>query len=98
MSPSLRGRGLKCAYIGDRADDQTSPSLRGRGLKCQGHPRTSKVFCVALFTRAWIEIRFLLCAVLISHVALFTRAWIEILTIFRFGLPLSGRPLYEGVD
>ena len=33
---------------------------------------------VALFTRAWIEITFLLCIFYRYLVALFTRAWIEI--------------------
>ena len=34
--------------------------------------------CVALFTRAWIEILHLTARVIRQPVALFTRAWIEI--------------------
>ena len=34
--------------------------------------------CVALFTRAWIEIPLYGCDTAIDKVALFTRAWIEI--------------------
>ena len=33
---------------------------------------------VALFTRAWIEIKIGKVSKILSHVALFTRAWIEI--------------------
>ena len=53
---------------------------------------------VALFTRAWIEIRLAHIRNIAICVALFTRAWIEmpeinILLKFSFG-----RPLHEGVD
>ena len=34
----------------------SSPSSRGRGLKYKGLSRFYLLFCVALFTRAWIEI------------------------------------------
>ena len=37
--------------------------------------------CVALFTRAWIEIVYQRIDYLASEVALFTRAWIEIFLI-----------------
>ena len=54
-----------------------SPSSRGRGLKL-------KTFCsykirqqVALFTRAWIEIKSPFGGLGYCFVALFTRAWIE---------------------
>ena len=36
---------------------------------------------VALFTRAWIEIRFVVSEFGIPSVALFTRAWIEIVNL-----------------
>ena len=55
-----------------------SPSLRGRGLKSQVNIIQYKVFEVALFTRAWIEIHVWHSACMSDCVALFTRAWIEI--------------------
>ena len=36
------------------------------------------MYVVALFTRAWIEIKYFLYLPYIGFVALFTRAWIEI--------------------
>ena len=53
---------------------------------------------VALFTRAWIEIFFLLLSDQFQHVALFTRAWIEISFVKLRRLVDFRRPLYEGVD
>ena len=54
--------------------------------------------CVALFTRAWIEIASLIKSLSGDTVALFTRAWIEIkLTDVQKELGMS-RPLHEGVD
>ena len=45
--------------------------------------RSAELFgaSVALFTRAWIEIPFVLQTFYELHVALFTRAWIEIPTM-----------------
>ena len=58
MSPSLRGRGLKCQYETSNAPTPAaSPSLRGRGLKYVGAGAHRKVLPVALFARAWIEIQ-----------------------------------------
>ena len=37
------------------------------------------MYVVALFTRAWIEIKYFLYLPYIGFVALFTRAWIEII-------------------
>ena len=53
---------------------------------------------VALFTRAWIEIRNLVKSTKVILVALFTRAWIEISTNILSTPNSSSRPLYEGVD
>ena len=75
-----------------------SPSSRGRGLKSKYYCTGCHFALVALFTRAWIEIIARYGQVVLDRVALFTRAWIEILSVFRFGLPLSSRPLHEGVD
>ncbi len=55
-----------------------SPSSRGRGLKYFDDFRAHLRLHVALFTRAWIEIRHFKRCCLHSRVALFTRAWIEI--------------------
>ena len=78
MSPSLRGRGLKCLLRCSCVYNHLSPSLRGRGLKFFNFSCSSCYFSVALFTRAWIEIASLLSACQALPVALFTRAWIEI--------------------
>ena len=58
-----------------------SPSLRGRGLKLRQILSGRYVRHVALFTRAWIEILWLLDFLNKLFVALFTRAWIEILSL-----------------
>ena len=80
-SPSSRGRGLKLFPSCVLNSAKRSPSSRGRGLKCVDG-RLCLIRCyVALFTRAWIEIRCFLLAYRSASVALFTRAWIEILTI-----------------
>ena len=55
-----------------------SPSSRGRGLKYLRPPLIVLYHSVALFTRAWIEIRFTAMFITGFPVALFTRAWIEI--------------------
>ena len=55
-----------------------SPSSRGRGLKYTVEPVFFFLPCVALFTRAWIEIFFRFSFNSSCSVALFTRAWIEI--------------------
>ena len=55
-----------------------SPSSRGRGLKYLMFLASVFVIEVALFTRAWIEIRNLVKSTNVILVALFTRAWIEI--------------------
>ena len=60
-------------------DNETrSPSLRGRGLKFAFWYLMPISIIVALFTRAWIEIRSYWPARWGRRVALFTRAWIEI--------------------
>ena len=77
-SPSSRGRGLKLFSLGCADERHTSPSSRGRGLKYNVGNIGNGYTSVALFTRAWIEIRcgkFWKCKLC---VALFTRAWIEI--------------------
>ena len=56
----------------------TSPSSRGRGLKYKALPHADGDLYVALFTRAWIEIKPRFALYLLAYVALFTRAWIEI--------------------
>ena len=58
-----------------------------------------KLCKVALFTRAWIEIRILgnIC-VFDTRVALFTRAWIEIADKMIIEMQKASRPLHEGVD
>ncbi len=53
---------------------------------------------VALFTRAWIEIKSQKGKENRLQVALFTRAWIEIAKVESMNFAPSGRPLYEGVD
>ena len=75
-----------------------SPSSRGRGLKYINRNCKTVYKRVALFTRAWIEIK---SSELLSpspSVALFTRAWIEILIFFLYSYFISRRPLHEGVD
>ena len=47
-------------------------------MKCLRQLRITVSYHVALFTRAWIEITFLLALNFADTVALFTRAWIEI--------------------
>ena len=56
----------------------TSPSSRGRGLKSFSQVPSGVLRCVALFTRAWIEITPPVNCSKSAYVALFTRAWIEI--------------------
>ena len=53
---------------------------------------------VALFTRAWIEIRHCITSLISCYVALFTRAWIEIILYNIKYFKHNGRPLHEGVD
>ena len=53
---------------------------------------------VALFTRAWIEIKTDMLKRIIVRVALFTRAWIEISNAKTDCSTGKGRPLHEGVD
>ena len=55
-----------------------SPSSRGRGLKLCIRHHHHLYNSVALFTRAWIEIKGGIATCRYSVVALFTRAWIEI--------------------
>ena len=75
-----------------------SPSLRGRGLKFKYVHRVCIVFVVALFTRAWIEIKYFVLRYIPYQVALFTRAWIEIDKSLIIIISIFSRPLYEGVD
>ena len=53
---------------------------------------------VALFTRAWIEIKVGKEDCRTQAVALFTRAWIEIILVNLIIKPVLSRPLHEGVD
>ena len=75
-----------------------SPSLRGRGLKYTNNFGGLPICVVALFTRAWIEIRGYDQNRPEDEVALFTRAWIEISSDITPPACRSRRPLYEGVD
>ena len=54
--------------------------------------------CVALFTRAWIEILMRRKLQVRSKVALFTRAWIEMEKSLMSSVISLRRPLHEGVD
>ena len=54
--------------------------------------------CVALFTRAWIEIFVHILRTYKHFVALFTRAWIEIRPYRAVYAYRWRRPLHEGVD
>ncbi|EDS00213.1 hypothetical protein EUBSIR_01888 [[Eubacterium] siraeum DSM 15702] len=56
LSPSSRGRGLKCVAIAPDLLLTWSPSSRGRGLKSIACCVAMFWQNVALFTRAWIEI------------------------------------------
>ena len=53
---------------------------------------------VALFTRAWIEIKDNSIYHIYAVVALFTRAWIEMSCSPKYVLCWLCRPLHEGVD
>ncbi len=75
-----------------------SPSSRGRGLKWQQSLKLVQRSQVALFTRAWIEIKLNDTYTLNVSVALFTRAWIEIEIDYLHLRNLYCRPLHEGVD
>ena len=57
MSPSSRGRGLKFLLVDLLVLVIMSPSSRGRGLKFTNINLKNFPAHVALFTRAWIEIR-----------------------------------------
>ena len=57
-----------------------------------------KVFSVALYTSAWIEITTLLSSPLSLLVALYTSAWIEIKVIRDVGNYQLRRTLHECVD
>ena len=98
LSPSLRGRGLKSPNRNNPNAVLSSPSLRGRGLKSLCLRNTTSSYCVALFTRAWIEIDFVMLSICSKLVALFTRAWIEMLLLLAILFFIVSRPLYEGVD
>ena len=57
-SPSSRGRGLKYSLLWTyKSRVNSSPSSRGRGLKSACPLDNPMRYDVALFTRAWIEIR-----------------------------------------
>src|SRR5699024_4462215 len=80
-SHSIRVHGLKFyLYIID-IHVQSSHSIRVRGLKCMMHLFIRLLFCVALYTSAWIEIGAGVQSVAIVPVALYTSAWIEITPI-----------------
>ena len=97
-SPSSRGRGLKFFAKINRLTQSSSPSSRGRGLKSKFANPCLHCLCVALFTRAWIEI---CCKHIIIHcnkVSPSSRGrGLKFLTVFTKGKCLS-RPLHEGVD
>ena len=80
-SPSSRGRGLKYLPKTSITRYAWSPSSRGRGLKCQNIYYIYLLNYVALFTRAWIEMRGKTTNLILWGVALFTRAWIEIICL-----------------
>ena len=63
--------------LGKHIDRERSPSLRGRGLKSFGVEVNLQTDKVALFTRAWIEMKLTYGKIIKNTVALFTRAWIE---------------------
>ena len=69
---------MKFGSSGYGADVIASPSSRGRGLKSAAVGETVAETLVALFTRAWIEIKERVTCIRGIAVALFTRAWIEI--------------------
>ena len=98
LSPSLRGRGLKYLKSPLKHYRIGSPSLRGRGLKYIHEEDKNNKLCVALFTRAWIEIALSCAALMRALVALFTRAWIEMYSVEYVNSSSVRRPLYEGVD
>ena len=75
-----------------------SPFSRGRGLKLGGIAEGSRKALVALFTRAWIEIKTLSLVHNRIFVALFTRAWIEIQDKCLSRKAHLRRPFHEGVD
>ena len=64
-----------------------SPSLRGRGLKFFTLSNLLSLRDVALFTRAWIEIKDIPDEIVFVTVALFTRAWIEIVAVLHTHKP-----------
>ena len=82
-SPFSRGRGLKLHIIIKIIYNQRSPFSRGRGLKSDVKSAFYVLNYVALFTRAWIEIKYFVLRHIPYQVALFTRAWIEIQTATR---------------
>ena len=75
-----------------------SPSSRGRGLKSPLPSAIEVRRRVALFTRAWIEIRDFMNKNALPKVALFTRAWIEMRKLGNICVLETRRPLHEGVD
>ena len=75
-----------------------SPSLRGRGLKSLCLSLLRGLREVALFARAWIEIKRASLSYSFLCVALFARAWIEIVVLAEEYLTFPCRPLCEGVD
>ena len=56
-SPSSRGRGLKSTPPAKNGESDPSPSSRGRGLKYRNGLALVTRNLVALFTRAWIEMK-----------------------------------------
>ena len=56
-SPSSRGRGLKCNIEIFITFKIRSPSSRGRGLKYTYYQKQYSGYLVALFARAWIEMK-----------------------------------------
>ena len=60
--------------------------------------QSDQVHHVALFTRAWIEIKEQNLELKFGYVALFTRAWIEIENKSDKLIIYTCRPLHEGVD
>ena len=76
-----------------------SPSLRGRGLKSWYSLHILSVSCVALFTRAWIEISYRTQADAFFRASPSLRGrGLKSRGTFLCKAEQLGRPLYEGVD
>ena len=77
MSPSSRGRGLKCSCTQERCYEVLVALFTRAWIEINPRFAVYLLAYVALFTRAWIEIHLRYVYLLSYQVALFTRAWIE---------------------